>query len=159
MSPAATASATRRPEPGQIDPRAPRFNQGVVGVISLLAFVTNFALLLPLLAVFLGIGAFFGPTVNPLAQLWRRAVVPGFKLGPPKKWKDAAPARFAQGVGFVFLAAASAFTLATSLVIVGWILALLVAALALLAAITDICVGCEIYTLLARFRTAKSAKA
>lgn len=135
----------------RIDPRAPRFNQGVVGVLALAAFVGKVPLLLPFLALALAAGAFLGPQANPLALLWRHVLVPALKLGAPARLKDAAPVRFAQGVGFVFLAAASVALLGFGLALVGWALALLVAALALLAAITDICVGCEIYSLLARW--------
>lgn len=142
-----------------IDPRAPRFNQGVVGVLALVAFVADLALLLPVLALLLAAGAFLGPQANPLSLLWRHAIVPVLKLGPPKQTKDAAPVRFAQGVGFVFLAAASVLLLALpALAPVGWGLALVVAALALLAAATDLCVGCEMYVLLKKW-TARPTQA
>jgi hypothetical protein len=54
-------------------------------------------------------------------------------------------------VGVVFLGAA-AIALALGFTVLGWTLALLVAALALGAAATGICAGCEIYRLLARIR-------
>jgi hypothetical protein len=132
--------------PKLIDPRAPRFNQGVVGAGALVAFVANLPLLVPVLGLLLAAGALLGPSANPLSIAWRKAVVPGLKLAPPARLKDAAPVRFAQLVGFLFLAGASvAFLL--SLAFVAWALTLIVAALALLAAITDICVGCEVYNL------------
>lgn len=137
-----------------IDPRAPRFNQGVVGAFALAAFLLDAPLLLPVLALLLGAGAFLGPQWNPLSLLWRHAIVPLLRLGPPAKTKDAAPVRFAQAVGFAFLAAASALLLAApagAAALAGWGLALAVAALALLAAITDICVGCEMYVLLRKW--------
>lgn len=139
------------PEP--IDPRTPRFNQGVVGAASLAAFALDAPLVLPGLALLLAAGAFLGPQANPLSLLWRHAIVPALRLQPPARLKDAAPVRFAQGVGFAFLLAASVLLLAVPLAwasLVGWSLALLVAALALLAAITDLCVGCETYVLLLR---------
>jgi hypothetical protein len=142
----------------RIDPRAPRFNQGVVGVLALVAFVAQAPLLLPVLALLLGAGAFLGPQANPLSLLWRHALVPALKLGAPERLKDAAPVRFAQAVGFVFLATASVALLAFGLSLLGWGLTLIVAALALLAAITDVCVGCEIYVLLVKW-TARSARA
>lgn len=145
-----------------IDPRAPRFNQGVVGVLALAAFLADLPLLLPLLALLLGAGAFLGPQLNPLSLLWRHALVPLLRLGPPKAQKDAAPVRFAQGVGFAFLAAASLLLLALAAplaITVGWGLALAVAALALLAAATDVCVGCEIYVLLRKLLAPRPAQA
>ena len=139
-----------------IDPRAPRFNQGVVGALALVAFVLDQPLLLPLLALLLGAGAFLGPHANPLSLLWRHALAP--RLGPAKP-KDAAPVRFAQGVGFAVLLAASALLfLVPGAAPAGWGLALLVAALALLAAATDLCVGCEAYVLLKKW-TARPARA
>ncbi|MEA3201918.1 MAG: hypothetical protein QOE90_3346 [Thermoplasmata archaeon] len=135
----------------RLDPRAPRFNQGVVGALALTAFVLQAWLVLPFLALALAAGAFLGPQANPMAILWRKGVVPLLKLGPPARLKDAAPVRFAQAVGFVFLAGATvAFVVGAPLL--GWVLALIVAALALLAAVTDVCVGCEIYALLLKAR-------
>lgn len=144
-----------------IDPRAPRFNQGVVGVGALAAFVLDAPLVLPPLALLLAAGALLGPQANPLSQLWRRVLVPALRLGPPQTTKDAAPVRFAQGVGFAFLAVASILLLAVgagAAGLVGWGLTLAVAALALLAAVTDLCVGCEIYVLLKKW-TARPARA
>jgi hypothetical protein len=143
----------------KIDPRAPRFHQGVVGVGALLAFVLQAPLALPILALALAAGALLGPHANPLALLWRKLVVPALRLGAPRALKDAAPVRFAQAVGLAFLAAASVLVLAGVAPVVGWGLALVVAALALLAAVTDICVGCEIYVLVQRWvaRPAKSS--
>ena len=141
-----------------LDPRVPRFNQGVVGVLSLAAFVAQTPLILPVLALLLGLGAFFGPQANPLALVWRRIVVPTLRLDAPSRTKDAAPVRFAQGVGFAFLAVASVALLVVSSPLVGWSLTLLVAALALLAATTDICVGCEIYVLAVKW-TRRTARA
>lgn len=135
----------------RIDPRAPRFNQGAVGVGALVAYLADAPLVLPVLAALLAAGALLGPGANPLSILWRRAIVPAFRLGAPARTKDDAPVRFAQAVGLVFLAAASALLLVPVSVVVGWALALVVAALALLAAITDICVGCEVYVLLQRW--------
>lgn len=146
-----------------IDPRAPRFSQGVVGVLALGAFLLDAPLLLPLLALLLAAGAFLGPQHNPLSLLWRHAVVPGLGLGPPRATKDAAPVRFAQGVGFAFLAASSALLLglggASAAALAGWGLALAVAALALLAAATDVCVGCEAYVLLRKLLAGRPARA
>jgi hypothetical protein len=62
--------------------------------------------------------------------------------------EDSRPPRFANKVGVAFLGAASlAFALGFDPL--GWALDLTVAALALAAAATGICAGCEIYRLLA----------
>lgn len=142
-----------------IDPRAPRFIQGVVGAGALIAFLLDAPLVLPLLALALAAGAFLGPQANPLAQLWRRVLVPALQLGAPRALKDGASVRFAQAVGLAFLVAASVLLLAplgAAAALVGWGLTLVVAALALLAAATDLCVGCEMYVLLRKW-TARPA--
>ena len=54
-------------------------------------------------------------------------------------------------VGFAFLAAASVFA-AAGLFVVGAVLGGIVAALALLAAFTGFCTGCEAYKLACRLR-------
>src|ERR671910_510417 len=64
---------------------------------------------------------------------------------------DSRAPRFTNMVGVAVLGAASVlhlFGFATA----GWLLGLLVAALALLAATTGLCVGCELYRLGARLR-------
>ncbi|MBW3582640.1 MAG: DUF4395 domain-containing protein [Euryarchaeota archaeon] len=148
--------------PGKIDPRVPRFNQGVTALLLVVAFVADLPLLVPVVGVVLGAGAFFGPKANLWGQLFTKGVRPLFRLGAPKKLKDPAPPRFAMTLGFVFLAAATAalYLLSGALGLwLGWGLALAVAALAGLAAATDICVGCEVYVLLLRLKKAAPQEA
>jgi hypothetical protein len=70
-------------------------------------------------------------------------------LEPPAELEEAAPPRFANTLGFLFLAAASVLLLA-GVPPVAWGLALLVSGLALLAAVTGLCVGCELYVIARR---------
>jgi len=70
-------------------------------------------------------------------------VQPRFGEGP---LEDARPPRFANLVGTVFLAAATVFY-AAGLGVAGAVLGALVAGLALLAAATGFCTGCEAYKL------------
>lgn len=141
----------------RIDPRVPRLNQAIVGVGALVAFLLDAAWLLVPLALLLAAGALLGPAASPVALLWRRVVIPAFRLAP-RATKEAAPVRFAQLVGLVFLVAASALVLGGVAPALGWALALVVAALALLAAITDVCVGCEAYVLVRKW-TARAERA
>ena len=91
----------------------------------------------------------FGPRYGPVLVAYRRLIAP--RLGPPAELEDPRPPRFAAAVGVAFLAAATvAFLLGASAV--GWTLTLIVTALAALAAVTGICVGCEMYLALARLR-------
>jgi len=131
-----------------IDSRAPRTNQAIVGALSLVAFVTGWWVILTLLAAQLAIGLTFGRRYCLPCLLYFDVLQPRFGEGPIE---DSRPPRFANMVGVVFLGAASVAH-AVGLTAVGWSLGLIVAALALLAATTGLCVGCEMYKLGARLR-------
>jgi hypothetical protein len=131
-----------------IDSRAPRFNQAVIGSLALVAFLTGFWPLLALLALQLAVGLTLGRRWCLPCLAYFELVQPRFGEGPIE---DSRPPRFANLVGFVVLGAAS-LLLALGYETVGWLLGLLVAGLALLAAATGLCVGCELYRLRARVR-------
>jgi hypothetical protein len=131
-----------------IDANAPRFNQAVIGSLALVAFLTGWWPLLAILAAQLAIGLTLG-------RRWCLPCVAYFELvqsrvgeGPVE---DSRPPRFANKVGVGFLGSAS-IALVLGYDVIGWTLGLLVAGLALAAAATGICAGCEIYKLLARVR-------
>jgi hypothetical protein len=131
-----------------IDARAPRFNQATIGLLSLLALLTGWWPLLTLLAVQLVLGLTLG-------RRWCLPCVAYFRFVQPRvgegRVEDARPPRFANMVGAVVLSAATLAYLA-SLPLVGAALGAVVAALALLSAVTGFCTGCELYKLLARLR-------
>jgi hypothetical protein len=131
-----------------IDARAPRFNQATVGVVSLVAVLTGWWPLLGLLAAQLGIGLRFGRRYCLPCVAYFELVQPRFGEGPVE---DSRPPKFANQVGFAVLSAAT-LAWAIGLPAVGTALGLLVAALALLAATTGLCVGCELYRIGARVR-------
>lgn len=135
--------------PSPIDPRGPRFNQAVLAVALLGGFLVDWRPVVPLFALVLLVGAALGPRYGPFLALYGRVIRP--RLAPPRELEDPRPPRFASSVGVVFLAAATLAFVAGDAGI-GWGLALIVAALAALSATTGICVGCEIYLLLARRR-------
>jgi hypothetical protein len=135
--------------PKPIDPRGPRFNQAVLAVALLLGFVFDVRLVVPVFAVVLFLGAAFGSRYGPFLRLYAEVVKP--RLRPPSELEDPRPPRFAAAVGVAFLTAAGLAFLVGA-VALGWGLALVVAALAGLAAVTGICVGCEIWLVLARWR-------
>ncbi len=135
--------------PRPIDPRGPRFNQAVLTVGLVVGFLADVEAVVPAFAAVLFAGAAFGPRYGPFLRLYADLIRP--RLAPPEELEDPRPPRFAAAIGVAFLSAATlAFALGASGV--AWILALTVAALAGLAAVTGICVGCEIYLLLARRR-------
>src|SRR5215216_6302695 len=125
-----------------IDSRAPRFNQAVVGVVSLVAVLTGWWWLLALLALRLALG-----------RRWCLPCVAYFELVQPRfgegPLEDSRPPRVANMVGFTVLTLASVAH-AAGWTIAGAALGLLVAGLALLAATTGFCTGCEAYKLACR---------
>ena len=137
-----------------IDARAPRTNQAIVGALSLIAVITGWWPILGLLAGQLAIGLVFGRRYCIPCLLYFEVIQPRIGEGPIE---DSRPPRFANVVGAVFLSAA------TISYLVGWsslglALGLIVAGLALLAAITGLCVGCEIYRFAARLRGVRSRR-
>ncbi len=126
-----------------IDSRAPRFNQAVVGSVSALAVVTGWWWLLALLAAQLVVGLAFGRRYCLPCLAYFELVQPAFGEGP---LEDSRPPRFANMVGTAFLTAAW-LSYAVGADVVGAVLGLLVAGLALLAAATGFCAGCEAYKL------------
>ena len=126
-----------------IDSRAPRTNQAVVGLVSVLAVATGWWWLLALLALQLAVGLSFGRRYCLPCLAYFELIQPRFGEGP---LEDSRPPRAANVVGLVVLAAASA-AYAGGATGLGVVLGLLVAALALLAAVTGFCTGCEAYKL------------
>jgi hypothetical protein len=127
-----------------VHPLLPRFAQAITGVLCLEAIVFDqpAAVAVALALVLLGLA---GPRYSPVAWLFRLVA------RPPAALEPAAPVRFSQALAALFLAASLAL-LAAGAEAAGWALAGLVTALALLSAITGICVGCEAYRLLMRRR-------
>jgi Domain of unknown function (DUF4395) len=135
-----------------IDTRAPRFNQATVGLLALLAVLTGWWAILGLLAAQLAIGLAFGRRYCLPCLAYFELVQPRFGEGPVE---DSRPPRFANAVGVAVLGGATlAYALGAEAVGAG--LGLLVAALALVAAATGLCAGCEAYRLGARVRGIRS---
>ena len=131
-----------------IDARAPRFNQAAIGLLSLLAVVTGWWAILALLALQLAVGLRFGRRWCLACVAYFEFVQPRFGEGPIE---DSRPPRFANQVGLVVLTTAGT-AYAIGLTGVGLVLGAMVAGLALLAAATGFCAGCEIYRVAAHLR-------
>lgn len=131
-----------------IDARAPRFNQAAIGTLALVAVFTGWWPLLGLLALQFALGLTLG-------RRWCLPCLAYFELVQPRigegELEDARAPRFANMMGFAVLTAATAAH-AAGLHALGTALAVLVAVLALLAAVTGFCTGCEMYRLSARLR-------
>jgi hypothetical protein len=132
----------------QVDPRGQRFAAAVTSLVLIVVLVLGNWVLLAVQALVFAVGAVFGPRHAPYALIYKTLVRP--RLGPPAELEDAAPPRFAQGVGLVFaLAGTAGYGLGVT-----W-LGLVATALALAAAFLNaafgFCLGCEMYLLIKRF--------
>ncbi|MCC5579689.1 DUF4395 domain-containing protein [Microtetraspora sp. AC03309] len=134
----------------QVDPRGPRFGAAVTTVVLALVLVTGSAWLLAVQAIVFVLGAL---DVSPYGFFFRKFVRP--RLGPLGELEDAAPPRFAQGVGIAF-AVVGLIGFATGITP----LALGATAAALLAAFLNaafgFCLGCEMYLILRRLQPGRT---
>jgi len=123
-----------------VHPLQPRFAQAITGVLALEAAIFDqpAALAVALALVLLSL---LGPRWSPVAWVFRRIAPPATDLEP------AAPVRFSQALAAVFLTTSLVLVLAGA-ELAGWIVAGLLAAVALFSAISGFCVGCEAYRLL-----------
>ena len=128
-----------------IDPRGMRFGAGLSVVILVVGFAIGLPIVVPFLAVALGLSAFFGTRYSILGRPWP-GVRKALRIAPPKELEHELPPRFAQALGFI------GFTFATVLFLLGfatagWIVAAAVGALQLVLAVSGYCLGCRLYFL------------
>ena len=123
-----------------VHPLAPRFAQAITGALCLeaIAFQAPAAVVVALALVLLALA---GPRWSPVGWVFRR-IAPS-----PGELEPAAPIRFSQILAAVFMTL-GLLLLATGLDLVGWIVVGMVAALALVSAVSGFCIGCEVYRLL-----------
>ena len=126
-----------------IDSRAPRFNQATIGVLALVAAIAGWGWLTGLLALQLAVGLVLGRRFCLPCLAYFELVQPRFGEGP---LEDSRPPRAANTVGVAVLSAAT-LAYALGFAAAGTALGLLVSALALLAAATGFCTGCDAYKL------------
>jgi hypothetical protein len=119
----------------------------VVGYAIGLAY-SGIAWILPVLAVMM-LAAVASRSLNVPRILYTKVLRPTGIVKPRIVPEDPAPHRFAQLVGGVFLTVASVFVI-TGVLLVAWVLAWIVAALAFLNFAFNICVGCIMYAQLVR---------
>jgi hypothetical protein len=131
-----------------IDSRAPRVSQAVTGMVALFGAVLGWPLAWAIMSVQILMGLTLGRQFCLPCLAYFTLVQPRFGEGP---LEDSRPPRLANIMGTTFLgvAAVSWWLGAPS---VGTALGAMVAFLALLAAITGLCAGCELYRLGARLR-------
>ncbi|WP_413468182.1 DUF4395 domain-containing protein [Mycobacterium sp. RTGN4] len=141
--------------PDQVDVRGPRFAAWVTTAVIVATLVaatfsnTAAAVILGLQAVVFAIGAVGGPRKHPYGRIFATLVAP--RLGPVTEREPVPPLKFAQAVGFVF-AVIGAAGFATGLSLVGLIATAFALIAAFLNAAFGICLGCQLYPLVARLR-------
>lgn len=143
---------------GLIDPRGPRFGAVITSVLLIAVLVlgpTSVAGLIVLLVqtVAFAAGSLLGLQAQPWGLVYRRFVRP--RLGAPAELEASEPPRFAQTVGLIFALAGLAGWV-FNLAVLFWIAIGFALVAALLNAIFDFCLGCELY-LLGKRLTAKPA--
>ncbi|MEO8745101.1 MAG: DUF4395 family protein [Candidatus Dormiibacterota bacterium] len=135
-----------------VDHSALKVNQtGIIATV-LVAFIGSaffrpLLVLIPLLAIVLLLGT-FAPQLALFKQLYFKVLKPRGLVKSRAAPDRPEPHNFAQGLGGVFLAVASAFLV--PLPVVGLALALLVAVLAVVNLAFGYCIGCQIYFQLGR---------
>jgi hypothetical protein len=145
--------------PQQVDVRGPRFTAWVTTVVIVATLIASAfsnvaaAVILGLQAGVFAVGAVGGPRQHPYGRIFANFVAP--RLGPVTDREPVPPLKFAQLVGFLFAvvgAAGFAFGLPA--------LGLTATAFALVAAFLNaafgICLGCQLYPLVTRFRRTPS---
>ena len=143
--------------PAQVDVRGPRFAAWVTtAVLVVVLVISGFSpaaatIVLALQAVVFAIGALRGPRQHPYGLIYANLVAP--RLGPVSEREPVPPLKFAQLVGLVFaVVGAAGFAFGAPL------LGVIATAFALFAAFLNaafgICLGCQLYPLVARLRPA-----
>jgi hypothetical protein len=143
-----------------VDVRGPRFAAWVTTVVIVATLIaaafssTAAAVILGVQAAVFAIGAWRGPRQHPYGLMFQRLVLP--RLGPVTEKEPVPPLKFAQLVGFVF-ALAGVVGFAAGIPLLGLVATAFALVAAFLNAAFGICLGCQIYPLVARARKSSSA--
>ncbi|MCA2290065.1 DUF4395 domain-containing protein [Mycobacterium avium] len=148
-------SSNTTTQPDLVDVRGPRFAAWVTTTVLVLALAVSAvsppaaAVILAVQAVVFAIGAVGGPRKHPYGRVFAAVVAP--RLGPVREREPIPPLKFAQLVGLIFaVLGAAGFAAGASLLGLAATAAALAAAF--LNAAFGICLGCQLYPLVARFR-------
>jgi hypothetical protein len=145
--------------PDQVDVRGPRFAAWIttaVLVITLLVSGINplaAAIILGAQSIVFAIGAIAGPRRHPYGLVFANLVAP--RLTPVREREPVAPLKFAQLLGLIFAAPAT-IGFATGALLFGVVLTAAALVAAFLNAAFGICLGCQLYPLVARLKPAHS---
>jgi hypothetical protein len=139
----------------QVDVRGPRFAAWVTTAVLVITLIVSSrslaaaAVILGVQAVVFAIGAIGGPRKHPYGLIFSKLVAP--RLAPVTEKEPVPPLKFAQLVGFVF-AVVGTVGFAAGLPTLGLIATGFALVAAFLNAAFAICLGCQLYPLVARLR-------
>ncbi|MEE2854112.1 MAG: DUF4395 domain-containing protein [Actinomycetota bacterium] len=148
-------SNTATTQPDLVDVRGPRFAAWVTTAVLVLALIVSAAsplvaaVILAVQAIIFAVGALGGPRKHPYGRIFAKVVAP--RVGPVQDREPTAPLKFAQLVGLIF-AVLGTVGFATGAVLFGVIATGAALVAAFLNAAFGICLGCQLYPLVARFR-------
>lgn len=144
-------------QPDTVDVRGPRFAAWVTTAVLVITLAVSAAsplaaaVILGVQAIIFAIGAVGGPRKHPYGRIFALVVAP--RLGPVTEREPVAPLKFAQLVGLIF-ALAGVVAFAAGAFLTGVIATAGALVAAFLNAAFGICLGCQLYPLVARFRGA-----
>lgn len=132
----------------KVDPRAPRFGQGITAAGLLAGVALDLPLLVYAVAAVLVTSVATRWQVDLYGIVFKNLVMPRL---PPRQPESAVPHRFAKLIGAVGTALASALLL-FGVPLAGYGVAVLIAIAAGLAATTGFCIGCRMYRQVSLFQ-------
>ena len=135
---------------GQVDRTALRVNQAFIIGFLAIAFLFDQPWLVAFVCAVMAIGTAF-PQAALFQRIYRDVLRPAGLLKPDVHQEEAAPHRFAQGMGAAVLLIA-VIALFAGAVAIGWGLSFVVIALAAVNLFFGFCAGCFVYFQLQRLR-------
>ncbi|MFC2031024.1 DUF4395 family protein [Chloroflexota bacterium] len=120
----------------RVDDHAVKFNQAATMVLIVIAFALNQPWLILLTCLVMVVGL-VRPAIGPFHLLYQGVFVAAGIMKPQIEDEDPAPHRFATGMGATVLALSAVLLLGLKVEVVGWALALIVAALAAISAFAN----------------------
>lgn len=135
--------------PSKVDPRAPRFGQFLTATLMVVGVALVEPMFVYLVAGILTLAAVTGWRLDIYGLIWRGLA--GRVIAPTTERESASPHRFAKLLGMTASLVASGLLLG-GFTVAGMGVALAVAIVAGLSAVSGICIGCRMYRQVAFFR-------
>ncbi|MGH2721209.1 MAG: DUF4395 domain-containing protein [Actinomycetota bacterium] len=145
--------------PAVVDSKVPRGKAAFHTLLPALGFLVDKPagpVIVAVTGALMALSVLGGPRYSVIGKLFQKVVRPALRIGPGSP-EVAAPHRFAEALGAIFLLAAGAAGLAGANPVIWKGLTLMVAGLAALNWLAGICVGCQMYLLIKRLGARKVA--